>query len=104
MQVKIYRYDPSADTAGHFDTFDVPAMPHWTVMDVLDYISENVDSTIAYFKHGACDHGICGRCALHVNGKVKLACSTEISEEQVLEIRPVNDNVLRDLVVIPKIQ
>lgn len=104
MQVKIYRYDPSADTSSHFDTFDVPAMPHWTVMDVLDYISENSDSTIAYFKHGACDHGICSRCALRVNGKVRLACSTEISEEQALEIKPVNDHVLRDLVVIAQIQ
>lgn len=76
-------------------------MPHWTVMDALDYISENSDSTIAYFKHGACDHGICGRCALRVNGKVKLACSTEISEEKALELTPMNDKVLRDLVVIP---
>lgn len=101
MQVKIYRYDPSADTESHFDMFDVPAMPHWTVMDVLDYISENLDSTVAYFKHGACDHGICGRCSLRVNGKVKLACSAEILEEEELEITPMNAHVLRDLVVIP---
>lgn len=101
MQVKVYRYDPSADTGSHFDTFDVPVMPHWTVMDVLDYISENADSTIAYFKHGACDHGICGRCALRVNGKVKLACSADISEEKALQITPINNNVARDLVVMP---
>lgn len=101
MQVKLYRYDPSTNTEGHFDLFDVPALPHWTVMDVLDYIGENNDSTIAYFKHGACDHGICGRCALRVNGKVKLACSTEVSEEKELELTPVNEHVLRDLVVSP---
>ena len=46
-------------------------------MDVLDYISE---------------------CALRVNGKVKLACSTEIAEENMLEITLMNSNVLRDLV------
>ncbi len=101
MEIKLYRFDPAADAESHFDSFDVPVKQNWTVMDVLDYISENLDSTIAYFKHGACDHGICGRCALRVNGKVKLACSTEIAEEEVLEIMPMNNNVLRDLVVIP---
>lgn len=101
MQVKIYRFDPSTDAESHFDSFDVPVKPHWTVMDVLDYISENLDSTIAYFKHGACDHGICGRCSLCVNGKVQLACSSEISEEKSLEIAPINKKILRDLVVMP---
>lgn len=100
MLVKVYRYDPSVDKEGYFDTFDVPVKEHWTVMDVLDYISENLDSTVAYFKHGACDHGICGRCALKVNGKIKLACSAEISDEKSLELRPKNDKAVRDLVVI----
>jgi succinate dehydrogenase / fumarate reductase, iron-sulfur subunit len=99
LQVKIYRFDPSIDTDGHFDSFEVPALPHWTVMDALDYVSENFDSSIAYFKHGACDHGICGRCSLNVNGKVRLACSTEISDKKILELKPVNDKIIRDLVV-----
>ena len=101
MQIKIMRYDPSVSVESYFDKFDVPVKPHWTVMDVLDYISENLDSTVAYYKHGACDHGICGRCSLRVNGKVKLACSAEISEEISLEILPVNKNIVRDLVVNP---
>ncbi len=100
MKVKIYRYDPAVDAESHFDSFDVPVEPHWTVMDVLDYISENLDSTIAYFKHGACDHGICGRCALRVNGNIKLACSAEIAEDNILEIAPAHKNIVRDLVVI----
>lgn len=101
MQVKIYRYDPQKEPEGRFDTFEVPVMAHWTAMDVLDYISENQDSTIAYFRHGACDHGICGRCALKINGAVKLACAEEIAEEKELILQPVRDQVLRDLVVMP---
>jgi len=99
MKVRIYRYDPLSQAQGRFDSFEVPVDAHWSVMDVLDYISQNFDSTIAYFKHGACDHGICGRCALRVNGKIKLACSTEVGEEPMLELAPVSDQVLRDLVV-----
>lgn len=100
MQIKVFRYDPLLDTESHFDTFEVPVAAHWTVMDVLDYISEYLDSTLAYFKHGACDHGICGRCALRINGKIKLACSTDISKENTLELAPMTDKILRDLVVV----
>lgn len=99
MQIKIYRYDPSQDSASRCDAFEVPVKPHWTVMDVLDYISESLDGTLAYFKHAACDHGICGRCSLRVNGKVKLACSAEISDETALMLEPANGGVIRDLVV-----
>lgn len=99
MQVKVYRYDPLIEAEGRFETFEVPVAVHWTAMDVLDYIVEHLDSTLAYFKHGACDHGICGRCALRVNGKVKLACSADISEENALELSPMTDRVLRDLVI-----
>lgn len=101
MKIKLYRFNPITDSESRFDSYDVPAASNWTVMDVLDYISENLDSTIAYFKHGACDHGICGRCALRVNGIARLACSTEVAEEETLEITPMNENVIRDLVVKP---
>ena len=45
-----------------------------TVMDVLDYISLHLDPSLAYYKHSACDHGICGRCSVSINGKTRLAC------------------------------
>lgn len=99
LQIKVYRYDPSIDAVGSFDTFEVPAQPHWTVMDTLDYISENLDNSLAYYKHSACNHGICGRCALKVNGKVRLACSMELTDEKGLTLEPKNADVVRDLVV-----
>ena len=99
MQVQVYRHDPLTEAEGRFETFEVPVVAHWTAMDVLDYISTQLDSTLAYFKHSACDHGVCGRCALRVNGKVRLACSADISGETSLEIGPMNRNVVRDLVM-----
>lgn len=97
MKIQIYRRE-SGEAEGRLECFEVPTAPHWTVMQVLDYIAENRDSTLAYYRHSACCHGICGRCALKVNGKVGLACATEVGDAAELKLEPKNEKVLRDLV------
>lgn len=99
MKVTIQRFDPDSQKKWT-DSFEVPAEHRsMTVMDVLDYISSNLDHTLGYFKHSACNHGICGRCSVQVNGKVSLACITPVSGEAVLELAPVPTRILiRDLV------
>ncbi len=99
MNVKILRFDPDKDTAPYFDQFSVPTTPVWTVMDVLDYITERLDSTVAYYRHSACDHGICARCALKVNGKPTLACTCQVGDGEELILEPRAGQVIRDLVV-----
>ena len=70
-----------------------------TIMALLDYLSTHCDPTIAYYHHSVCDHGICGRCALTVNGKVQLACITPVEEFEELHLAPVAARTLiRDLV------
>ena len=32
-----------------------------TVMDLLDYISQNIDPSLGYYRHSVCNHGVCGR-------------------------------------------
>jgi len=101
MKVKLYRFDPSKDETGYFDEYEVPVPKdvNWTVMDVLDYILLNIDSSISYFKHSACYHGICGRCVLRVNGKPKLACLCIANEYDELVLEPRSKkNVVKDLV------
>lgn len=104
MKINVYRRDSAAETEGCFDCFEVPAAPHWTVMQVLDYIAENFDSTLAYYRHSACCHGICGRCALKVNGKVSLACATEVGDAAELTLEPKNGKILRDLVTADQVR
>ncbi|MBQ9941625.1 MAG: succinate dehydrogenase [Christensenellaceae bacterium] len=99
MKVNVYRCDPDAPEKAGVQTFCVPAAPDWSVMDVLDYISAQLDSSLAYYRHSACDHGICGRCALRVDGKVVLACMHEIGDRQEITLEPKNDKIIRDLVV-----
>jgi succinate dehydrogenase / fumarate reductase iron-sulfur subunit len=98
MLVKVYRYDPDSGKQPEFQSFEVPSRPDWTVMDVLDYIANHYNSSVAYYRHSACDHGICGRCLLKVNGKPELACTTQVGEADAIVLEPKNGKIVRDLV------
>jgi len=101
MKIKVYRNDPDMGEAPHYDNFDVPAKADWSVMDVLDYIAEHFDSSLGYYRHSACDHGICGRCTLKVNGKATLACTCEVGTADEMTLDPRAGTIVRDLVVSP---
>lgn len=101
MRVEIERYDPGKQRT-FVSGFEVPIPTGetWTVMDVLDYVSAHLDPSLAYYKHSACDHGICGRCGVSVGGRGRLACTEAIDGgTAVLELAPVPGRVpVRDLV------
>lgn len=100
MLIKIYRFDPDSGKEPFFQSFEVPAQPDWSVMDVLDYISLHYDSSLAYYRHSACDHGVCGRCALRVNGAPALACTQPVGNAPELILEPKNTRIIRDLVTL----
>ena len=99
MKVSIYRFDPAVDDAGHIDTYELPLASNGehSVMQILEYIYANLDATLRFFTHSACCQGICGRCAVKVNGKNVLACSHQIHEDDI-RIEPATSKVLIDLV------
>jgi len=96
VTAKIFRYDPTIDAEAHYDTFEVPHDPGMRVLDVLFYIHENLDPSLAF--RYCCRRRRCGSCGLMVNGKPVLACMAEAKEKMVLEPSP-NLPVIRDLVV-----
>lgn len=98
MRVTVFRFDPAVDLHPHYDVYeaDIKAKERKTVMDLLEYLFEHCDSTLSFFAHSACNHGICGRCAVKINGKVGLACTTLVDGEDIL-LEPVNENVVKDL-------
>ena len=101
MRVKIFRSGRNGE-ASRFDTFEVPApCEAFTVMDVLNYISEKLDPTLAYYAHSACNRGICGRWLLRVNGKPGLACETRVDPNAELLLEPAAGRaVVKDLVTL----
>ncbi len=101
IKVKVSRFDPSAEKEAHYETYEVPLTEGMSVLDVLDYIYENIDSSLAYYDHAACRHGICGGCTIVVNGKACLACQKLVSEDMLIEPSR-KFKILRDLVYTAK--
>jgi succinate dehydrogenase/fumarate reductase iron-sulfur protein len=98
IRVQVSRFDPKVDPAPHYQTYEVPFQPRMTVMDVLDYIYENIDPSIAYPSHTSCHRRVCTRCNLTVNNKAGLSCHTEVTGDITINPLP-RYEVIRDLVV-----
>lgn len=65
------------------------------VLDALIYIKENIDRSLSFRR--SCREGICGSCAMNINGKNRLACLTPI--EEINSIFPLpHMPILRDLI------
>ena len=96
MKVSVWK----GGAQGHFREFDVPRQPSQTVLDVVTYIQRALDPTLAY--RYACRVGMCGSCAMTVNGVPRWTCRTHIDKvlrNDRVEIGPLkNLPVIRDLV------
>ena len=83
-----------------YQEFQVPRHPSQTVLDVVTYIQRVLDPTLAY--RYACRVGMCGSCAMTVNGVPRWTCRTHVDKvaaDDRLEIAPLrNLPVIRDLV------
>lgn len=74
---KIYRWNPDVDSNPHLDTFEVDVSGCNMVLDVLLKIKDEVDATFTLRR--SCREGVCGSCAMNINGENGLACITELS-------------------------
>ncbi|WP_395673084.1 succinate dehydrogenase iron-sulfur subunit [Phenylobacterium sp.] len=70
---KIYRYDPDSGENPRWDTYDVDVSQCGPmVLDVLIHIKNTVDPTLTFRR--SCREGICGSCAMNIDGRNTLAC------------------------------
>lgn len=75
----IYRYDPESGKNPSTDTFEVDIDNCGPmVLDALLKIKDDMDSTISLRR--SCREGICGSCAMNIDGKNSLACTKPINE------------------------
>lgn len=86
---------------GRFQRFEVPRYPSQTVLDVVTYIQRHLDATLSY--RFACRVGMCGSCAMVVNGRARWTCRTHVdkvvAQDGRLEIAPLkNLPIVKDLV------
>lgn len=96
---KIFRYNPKISTTASFQTFKLPEKKSMTVLEGLYYIMEHLDPTLAF--RSSCRQGVCGSCAMHINGQYRLACETQVADMgETVTVRPLaHMKIVRDLVV-----
>src|ERR1700757_1750870 len=77
--MRIYRFDPDAGGRPRLDTFQLDSKSCGPmVLDALIQIKAAVDSTLTFRR--SCREGICGSCAMNINGINRLACTTAMED------------------------
>jgi fumarate reductase iron-sulfur subunit len=96
LDVSIWRGDCAGGT---FESFKVPNQESQTILDVVVWIQQNLDPSLAY--RYACRVGMCGSCAMMVNGKPRWTCRThvkKVARDNRIEVAPLqNLPVIKDL-------
>ena len=96
LQVSVWR----GAEAGGYRTYEVPRQESQSVLDVVTYIQRYIDPTLSY--RFACRVGMCGACAMTVNGVARWTCRTHVSKVvkgNAIQIAPLaNLPVVKDLV------
>jgi len=78
LKIKVFRFNKETDYLPHYDTFEMNVGKDELVLDVMNRIKWEHDGTFTYRR--SCRHGICGSCAVKVNGKATLACKDNVLE------------------------
>jgi len=98
MVLKVFRWSPGFRE--RVQRFWVPAREGMTVLDALVDAQRRLDPTIAF--RYACRVGMCGSCAMVINGRERWACRTRLASLRPgpVSVRPLyHFPLLRDLVV-----
>ena len=98
-KVNVYRWSPSSDENPRIDTFEIDLNECGPkVLDVLFKIKNEIDPTLTFRR--SCAHGVCGSCAMNVDGVNTLSCMKSHKEiKGELRIFPLPHlKVIKDLV------
>lgn len=96
---KIYRWSPDSSEKPKMQAYSVKLSECGPmVLDALIKIKNEMDTTLTFRR--SCREGICGSCAMNINGKNTLACLAKIeTNDSSCVIHPLpHMNVLKDLV------
>ncbi|CAD7924765.1 unnamed protein product [Amoebophrya sp. A25] len=99
QEFKVYRYDPESQQKPEMKSYSIDLNTCGPmILDAILKIKNEVDSTLALRR--SCREGICGSCAVNINGKNGLACLEYIEPgTKAIEIQPLpHTYVLKDLV------
>ena len=99
IKVTVERFNKACGAWQQSYTVPVDEREVVSVMNLLEYIYQNIDSTLAFFSHAACKQAACGKCMVKMDGKVVLACKEAVRADEVA-VGPYNKNVVKDLICL----
>ncbi|MBC7710249.1 MAG: succinate dehydrogenase/fumarate reductase iron-sulfur subunit [Rhizobacter sp.] len=98
LKVRIWR----GAREGAFVSYEVPRLASQSVLDVVTYVQRSLDPSLSY--RFSCRVGMCGSCAMSVNGVARWTCRTHVSKvtsdaaDDVLELAPLSNlPIIKDL-------
>lgn len=76
--LKVFRFNSETDYLPYYQEISLEVTSEEVILDILNRIKWEIDSSFTYRR--SCRHGICGVCAIKVNGKSVLACKSRMNE------------------------
>ena len=98
-KLKIYRWDPEKQENPHMDTYEIDQKKCGPmVLDALIKIKDEIDSTLTFRR--SCREGVCGSCAMNIDGINTLACIKPMNEiKNEIKVYPLpHMKIVKDLV------
>ncbi len=97
LEVRVWRGDAAGGGYAHYQ---VPIRESQTILDVVTWIQRNLEPKLSY--RFACRVGMCGSCAMMVNGIPRWTCRThvnKVAQDNTLSVAPMRHlPVIKDLV------
>ncbi|MBA1437395.1 MAG: succinate dehydrogenase iron-sulfur subunit [Epsilonproteobacteria bacterium] len=78
VKFKVFRFNAEEDYLPYYDQYDMEVTSEEVVLDILNRIKWDHDGSFSYRR--SCRHGICGACAIKVNGRSTLACKESMND------------------------
>jgi len=98
-EIKVSLWRGGSD--GRFQTYTVPLQKNQMVLDIITWVQRHRAPTLSY--RFACRVGMCGSCAMTVNGRPRWTCRTHVAKvvrDGKIEIAPLaNLPIIKDLAV-----
>ena len=78
VNFKVFRFNADEDYLPYYENYDMEVTSEEVVLDILNRIKWDHDGSFSYRR--SCRHGICGACAIKVNGRATLACKESMND------------------------
>ena len=103
VNFNVFRFNADEDYLPYYEDYSMDVTSEEVVLDILNRIKWDHDGSFSYRR--SCRHGICGTCAIKVNGRVTLACKESMTDMievfgNELTIEPLSKKrAIKDLII-----